>query len=487
MKLLLDTNIFIPLEPGGSSDISPNSRDAALLSSAVLERGHQVFLHPAISADIQRDKDSERAGLRRKLARKYPSLPDPPSISEDLGLIIGKAKFGTNDWVDDLLLAALEADAVDLLVTEDKGIRRKARRLQLSERVVTLREAVEVLSGLQDRETLPPPAVELVRAHAIRQNDPILNSFRDDYPGFDRWFEKCRREHRLVWLIREIDESTAGFCLFKEEKDNKHDLKGKALKLCSFKVSGEHNGFRYGELLLKAALDYAFKNNYSWCFITLFEKQSHLSELLEDFGFSRLEHRTPLDELILAKPLKVQGGENLPALDFHVRYGPRHFRTDVPWHLVPIQPRFSDVLFPETTSQSSLFPGMHAFGNAVRKAYLCHSGNRSVEPGDVIAFYRSEERQGIIAYGVVERAFASNISTEIARAVVRRTVYSIEEIEQMCEREVLAILFRQARLLDAPLSPDTLQKAGVFSRPPQSIQNIQKEGIEWLKSKTLHS
>lgn len=481
MKFLLDTNIFIPLEPGSASDLEPGTGPAAALLQTVLAGGHQVFVHPEIRTDIGRDKNPSRAELRRQLLEKYPLLPDPPSVSVQLKEAIGHSTPDSNDWVDDHLLAALEADCVDLLVTEDRGVRSKARRLGLLDRVVVVREATEILERLHDDPTDPPPAVQLSRAHVIRNDDPILHSFRESYPGFDEWLSKCKREHRFVWIIPGKDGNLAGFCLFKQETEGDLGLDGKIMKICSFKVSERHNGFRFGELLLKATFEHAFQNDYDWMFVTVFEEHSHLIELMEEFGFSRMTKQTELGEIILAKHLTGQNLPELGPLDFHIRCGPYNFEVNVDWYLVPIQPRFADILFPETTKQTSMFPGNLPFGNSIKKAYLCNSSIRTLKPGDVVAFYRSEDAQGIFAVGVVEHVLVSQDPTEVARAVARRTVYSMQEINNLCEKEVLAILFRQARLLGSPLDSATLTSEKVFSRAPQSIQRVKESGLPWLK------
>jgi len=232
-------------------------------------------------------------------------------------------------------------------------------------------------------------------------------------------------------------------------------------------------------------LEQAFTNEYSCAFVTVFEKHGALIELLEDFGFEIIENQTDLGERVLVKELTCPETSELAPLEFHIKYGPWHFRSNVSWYIVPIRPRYSDILFPETASQGSLFPGAGAYGNAIRKAYLCRSGNRSLAPGDVVAFYRSEASQGVIALGVVEKVIATSESAEISRAVARRTVYTDQEIQDMCESETLAILFRQVRPLETELTAARLLEAGVFRGPPQSVQQIQEKGIEWFKAQIL--
>lgn len=477
MKLLLDTNIFIPLEPAAARDVAPNTEVAATLSRRAQAGGHILFLHPASRFDINRDKNEERAQLRRVLSTKYPELPDPPPITAALRAIIGDSEHGTNDWVDDNLVAALEADAVDLLISEDKGVRKKARRLDLDGRVLTLDEAIRILGGTPS--IVAPPAVRAVKAHALLRDDPIFESFREDYPGFDEWFARCRREHRQAWKI-DGSTSLAAFCIVKDDEEQPGlNLGPRPLKLCSLKVALESYGLKYGELLLKTVFDHSFTNRNTGIFVTVFEKHADLIELLEDFGFDRQEQRTDLGELILAK--KLCPDTALAGLDYHIAFGPPRFDASRPWYVVPIQPQYSDVLFPETAGSNSLFEGQFSFGNAIRKAYLCNSSCRQLRPGDVLAFYRTRRSQGLVAIGVVEDTIVSDDAIAIARAVARRTVYSSDEIKDLCfNRTVLAIRFRQAKRVSPTRSASELTQARVFTRAPQSIMRVGREGTEWL-------
>lgn len=487
MKLLLDTNILISLEPTRPSDVEATSAVGTTVIRQANAQGHELYIHPLARKELSGDRDSERAAARQMLLNKYSVLPHPPDLSPELTQTLGSTKPHSNNWVDHHLAQALLSNAVDWLVTEDIPLRKKIRRLGQDNRVLTIAEAAQLLLDLSDQEVEPPPAVRTVLAHVIRDEDPILESFRRDYPNFDEWLTRCKRQHRLSWIIGDPQEGLRALTIVKkDEEDPPRELTGRVLKICSFKVAEQANGFRYGELLLRAIFDYATRNDYDGLFVTAFEKYQRLIELLQLFGFQVSENRTSLGELILVKALKPgPSSQDLSPLELHVRYGPRHFETEAPWYLVPIQPRYSSVLFPETTQQDTLFPGRHPFGNAIRKAYLCNSQVRTIEPGDVLAFYRSQERQGLISLGIVEEALVSDNPDEIARAVGKRTVYSLTEIRELAEKPnpVLVILFRHAYDLAPYIGREVLERHDVFRQPPQSIVRIRRGGLRWIKQK----
>ena len=270
--------------------------------------------------------------------------------------------------------------------------------------------------------------------------------------------------------------------MVKPEADGAYGLVAPTLKVCSFKVSREHTGLRYGELLLKAVFDHAHEGSFVSLYVTVLEKQEQLIGLFQDFGFSALSDQTGLNEMVLAKRMvPLDESTDLVGLDYNVQFGPFHFDPNVNWHLVPIEPRYSDALFPESALIGSLFAGQMAFGNAIRKAYLCRSNTRRIRTGDVLMFYRSHSSQRLVAIGVVEKVVVSSAADEIAQAVSRRTVYPMAEIQEWCAKPVLTILFRQARVLRRHIDTAALRENGVFMAPPQAIMQIQEEGKQWLK------
>ncbi|HET8796658.1 MAG TPA: GNAT family N-acetyltransferase [Thermoanaerobaculia bacterium] len=487
MRLLIDTNVVIPLEPTRREDIHMNTPAAAELVRLVMQHGHSLFVHPAIHDDIAHDGDDARRETRLAILPKYPVLPHPPP-STKVDAALGTPARDSNDWVDHQLLAALSANAVDFLVTEDGLMTKKARRLGLDGRVFTIPAAAAYLASLLDVSPPPPPAVRETFAHTLNASDDIFTSFREDYgEAFDSWFHRCQTEQRRTWVV-DVGTRHAAFMIVNEEKNSAEQQGGKTLKICSFKVSEEFRGFRFGELLLKSVFAFAESNRYIAAFVTVFAKHEELIALLEDFGFNRTGGLTRLGELILVKKFAAHSEleATLSPLTFHIRYGPGALRSaHDPAFVIPIQPRYSDVLFPETARSSTLFPGHFPFGNGLRKAYLSRASMRALPEGATLYFYRSQDERGIIAAGVLERIVVSQQPDEIAREVERRTVYTLREIEELCSQgPVLALLFRQARVLLRYTGYEELVRAGVLRYPPQSIQRVGEEGGRWLFQRT---
>jgi GNAT superfamily N-acetyltransferase len=127
---------------------------------------------------------------------------------------------------------------------------------------------------------------------------------RVDYPGFDAWFEKCKRQHRDCWVL-EIGKEIAGLVIRKDENHAEagtSHLGPKILKICTFKVEDEFQGEKFGELLLKQVLWFAQRNNYDLAYVTAYPKHAFLIDLLEYYGF-RPTIKLPNGEAVFEKPI----------------------------------------------------------------------------------------------------------------------------------------------------------------------------------------
>ncbi|RUO95072.1 GNAT family N-acetyltransferase [Corallococcus sp. AB018] len=456
---------------------------ATRLVSAIEEAGYQLFIHPAIKVDVERDRDEARRWLRELLLGKYLPLPAPPPVPTSWDEVLGSPALHSNDWVDHQLLAAVRSNAVGVLVTEDLRIHRKAKRIGLKERIVTVGEALAMVQGLRARFARPPPAVEFTFAHDVDAEDPFLDSLRGDYPSFDGWFRKCQMDHRRCWVVRGQGRHLAALCLIKDE-EGVLAFKGRTLKLCTFKVAPEHQGRRLGELLLKSVFEHVSKNGHDFVYVTAYERQGALIAMFEDFGF-QVEGRTESGEFVLVKRMRTGDAlEALSPLDFHVRHGPPAMKFDVPSFIIPIEPKFHHLLFPDADAQLSLEPGIHPFGNGLRKAYLCRALIRQIEPGASLLFYLSHSQKAVTVVGIAEQTLVSANAEEIAATVGKRTVFPLRDMQVLCSNgEVLVILFRQAAILKEPIPLGDLCRHGVLNGPPQSITTVQQGGREWLRQR----
>lgn len=477
LRFLLDTNVLIPLQ---------DSSHILELSLANLVRlanfgGHQLLYHgPATKADFLRDPDKRRSQSNLNRLSQYIELSDPP--------ICPWNSTGTtdNDGCDNEILHAVESDAVHALVTEDRGIHAKARVRGLQDRVYTIQLAEDWLRRLHESRDVVLPNVDDVPLYGLTGSlaEPFFDSLRAGYQGFDAWFRKKARDGRRAWVCREDSGSLGAVCVYAmQESETINDagdiLRGRALKLCTFKVDERFRGRKTGELFLKASFRYASENACEHIFIHAHPvEQDYLIRLLEDFGFQQAgtyERRDVV--LVKSHPRVAPLASDLHALDYVRRYFP-HYRADesVGKFIVPIQPQYHAILFPELEAQGNLF-GVSNVGNAIKLAYLCHSRVGLINPGDVLLFYRTHDAKAVTSVGIVELHETSEDAAKIATLVRRRTVYSLDEIRGLATKPTKVILFRLIRHLDHPVSYDWLKENGVVTGPIQTIRRISHEGF----------
>src|SRR3954464_4011861 len=204
-KILIDTNILIALE-----DQREVAEPLAALRRKAGEFGLRLFVHEATDADIGRDKDAARQRVTRSKARKFEALSQvhvPPMAELEV-------RYGSmprpNDVIDASLLHALDSNLVDLLVSEDIGLHRRAARAGLAGRVLTVREALTWIKQTYEPSEVSLPAVEEVKAYSLDRNDPIFDGLRADYgTAFDPWLDKCVSEHRACWVVRSDEKLAA--------------------------------------------------------------------------------------------------------------------------------------------------------------------------------------------------------------------------------------------------------------------------------------
>lgn len=483
MKVLLDTDAIIPVEPTALEEVEEDTELLALIQRTAQLGGHQVFVHPDSLAELDGDVNELRRAVRRKLVLRYPVLPSPPDISKELSDLVGVAQPGSHDEVDDRLIAAVYEDAVDLLISDDKKIHTKSVRAGLAERVGTPADILEKLERTLPRDPFPPPAVRRAYCHELDLSDEIFDGLRSDYAGFDEWMKKCRLQHRTAWVVPNEQEDCAALCIVKHETTGEHGFVGRVLKVCTLTVAPSAFGRGYGELLLKTVFEYACANEFDWLYLEVFPRHGDVIALVNRFGFGERSSRTSRGELVLAKrhTFTEEDYSSTDALEFNRLFGPRSIKVDgVRGYAVPIQPRYHAALFPESEQRRSLFQGRRPYGNAIRKAYLCNAPIRVIDPGSLLLFYRSHDEHVVRCIGVAEGSIRSEDPLEILSYVGTRTVYPLEEIEKLCQSEVLAILFRHARTLEIPFDEDMLVESGIMKRAPQSIAEIPPEGMTWL-------
>jgi hypothetical protein len=270
-------------------DIEPNQSKIDCFYAKCNLAGFSVFLHSKIINDINRDSDSKRKALRLLAVNKYPLLFDV-RYSSEVKKKIGLPHEGSNDYVDYHLLTAVYVNAVNILVSNDINLHKRAKALDISDKVYFLDDVDVLFQSLEIDPVKLPPNVYIEKCYNINLSDEIFDSLRNDYRGFNEWFkQKCQNGHRSCYIIRS-DNAIDGIAIFKTEDEqneiSRYNMSGKILKICTFKTAKRVSGNKFGELLLRSIFDFSYLNNSEWIYITAFEK-NYVCAFFENFGFEK--------------------------------------------------------------------------------------------------------------------------------------------------------------------------------------------------------
>jgi predicted nucleic acid-binding protein len=499
-KLLIDTNIAISLE-----DPTETSPIAAELVRLANKHSIPIFISPASYADIRRDRNLPRQSVTKSKLAKYQTLADLPQLSaSDLAARYGRIS-SSNDHNDCILLQALDSKAVDILITQDRNLRKRAANSGLEGRALDLAEACELLKRTYESVEIRLPRISDKKVYQVDARDQIFDSLRKSYQDFDSWLDKCAGQHRDCWII-ESENRINGIVIRKDERIEEAPIisKGtKALKICTFKLADDAQGGRLGELLLKQTLWHAHANKYDAIYLTTFPQQEKLIQLFETFGFLSTG-KNSAGELILEKSLRpdLKDYENLLHSIQIARQLYPTYRDDnkITKYVVPIQSRWHLSLFPEADGRrqmtmlpetGDIAPHKDRQGNTIRKVYVCRSNINSIEAGSLILFYLSKDKsrmdsQSIVTIGVAEKMYAATSVEEVIAFTSRRSVFSDKDIASMepsADHPVKLIDFLLVGHLATPISLNDLILKKVLKAQPQSIQKIEHDGYVLLKEK----
>lgn len=234
----------------------------------------------------------------------------------------------------------------------------------------------------------------------INLDDPFFNSLKEDYRSFCNWFKK--KSDNMAYVHYDKENNLNGFLYIKVEGTKVDDIEPvltgkKIVKIGTFKINP--HGTRLGERFIKSALDYAIKEQASYCYVTIFEKHSTLVDLLQKYGFSKygIKRTEDGEELVLLKDLTNTTNNILidyPLINLNKK---RKF-------ILGIYPQYHSVMFPDSIlnneSTSILRDVPHT--NSIHKIYVCRMrGVENLKYGDILVVYRTAQEGRSAEYSSV--------------------------------------------------------------------------------------
>lgn len=487
MRVLIDTNIFIYRE---DDHVLPSNLQKLL--KILNELNVEMLVHPKSIEEIKRDLNADRREIALSKIQTYSLLEQPPTPDSDMNFLnIVEPPSKLNDYVDNTLLYAVYKDAVVFLITEDRGVHKKAIRLNIKDRVLSLEDALGIFKkDIRKERVSHPPALKEESVHNLEINDPFFDSLKKEYEEFETWFKKIKQEGRKCWVHFKNDGLIGALLIYKVEDesiDSTPSLPAKnRLKISTFKVA--YVGNKMGELFIKLSVEYSIKNGIDEMYLTHFTKPNDfLVELITEFGFNRVARNRRGEDIFIKEliPDNEKTGSLSPIEISKIYYPSFYDGTNIDKFIVPIRPEFHERLFIDYRGRQTRLPEhLGEFiveGNTIKKAYLCHAKIKKISPGDILIFYRSVDSE-LTSIGVVDKIVSdTQDKDEIMKLVVKRTVYPLDEIEGMVEKPVMVILFTWHFHFTNPLKLRDLKIWGILKAAPQSIIGLDHE--KYLKVK----
>lgn len=404
MKALLDTNIIIHRE--ASRVIN---QDVGILYRWLDRAKYTKCIHSLTISEIEKYKNQQTVETFQIKLDSYEHIEIPSPLQAEVLNISNKIDVNNNDKNDTQLLNEVFVGRVDILITEDKKIHTKARKLGIGDKVFTIDSFLEkTFAEHPDLVNYKVLNVQKLKFGRINLDDDFFISLKEDYAGFDKWFIKKFDEEAYI-TINSNNGLLLSFLYLKIE-DTTENYKNicpvfapkKRLKVGTFKVI--NNGFRLGERFMKIIFDNALKNKVDEVYVTIFDKrdeQRRLIDLLEQWGFV-LWGKKDDNELVYVR-------------DFSRKVDDRHLKECYPFisrdkdrFIVPIYPDYHTELLPDSilnTESPEEFIEDFPHRNGINKVYVSRALEPHPKAGDILIFYRTGGyyKSVVSTIGVVER------------------------------------------------------------------------------------
>lgn len=435
MRILLDTNIIIHREAGKVSN-----PDIGVLFNWLDKLKANKCIHPLTVEELKKHLDPTVVKTMGIKIGNYNVLKTQAPFDGAVKDISDKIDRNDNDISDSRILNEVYAGRVDFLISEDKKIHEKAQLLNISEKVYKIDTFLEKVT-VENPELVDYKVLAVKKQYFGETNldDTFFDSFRSDYKGFDKWFNKKADEIAYVCYQNDI---LSAFLFVKVEEEGSESYADitpvftnkRRLKIGTFKVTS--NGYKIGERFLKIIFDNAHLQRVNEIYVTIFDKSTEhgrLIALMEEWGFRFHGIKTTPtgDEKVYIREFTRNTADlSNPKLTYP------YVSKESDVFIVPIYPDYHTELFPDSilrTESPKEFIENEPHRNALSKVYICRSHERNLKSGDIIVFYRTGGiYAGVVTtIGVVE-SVVTNIQDEASFIALcrKRSVFTDGQLKE---------------------------------------------------------
>lgn len=437
MKILLDTNVIIHREANKA-----HRPEIGTLFKWIDNLQFTKYIHPITIEELNRFKDTDAKETMNIKIENYNQIKYLAPFNQKIAQVSNEHDKDLNDQNDTKILNEIFENRIDILISEDKKIHKKADVLNIKDKVFTIQKFLEKV--IAENPSLVPYDILAVKQADFGQIDlldPFFDSFKEDYSEFEWWFNK--KTENPCYICKSDDILTAFLFIKVEDKGEDYSNISPAfkpkrrLKIGTLKVT--ENGYKIGERFLKIVFDNAIQYKVDEIYVTIFDRrleQIQLIEMLEEWGF--IYHGTKTtsngEEKVYVKPFSKKNIINIK----NPRIGYPFFSKETNKYIIKIEAQYHTELFPDsinTKEDKTIYQENAPHRNRIGKVYISHSPQRNLKSGDIFLVYRiGETDPKIHSSTITSICIVENIKTnfndfeDFFNSCNRRTLINREDL-----------------------------------------------------------
>ena len=212
-KILLDTNMFIYLE-----DYAVTEDKVATLTKRLFDSDqYKIVIHPKTKEEILKISDSEKRAIFSSKISVYREIKSAPKVTKEFNDAVGCNN--SHDAIDNELLFSIYRNCAQYLITNDKDLIKKSQKIGLSNRVLSIDQALEKFQEKVSEDIRKPVFINYKYLHELDINDAFFDSLKLDYAGFEEWFKKKQSKEAQAY-VTEFDGKLTSFLMLKVENED---------------------------------------------------------------------------------------------------------------------------------------------------------------------------------------------------------------------------------------------------------------------------
>lgn len=194
VRTLLDTNIIIHRE-----NTKVTNQSIGLLYYWLDKLHYEKMIHPYSVRELRKYGDVQMQKLYDVKLSSYVEMKTIAPQSDEFRKKLKELPRSENDEIDNQLLCEVYCNRADLLITEDRQMRKKAIALGISDRVFSINAFIEkATSENPDLINYKHLSVKKQYIGDIDVSNVFFDSLRDSYQEFDTWFAKKSNEEAYI-------------------------------------------------------------------------------------------------------------------------------------------------------------------------------------------------------------------------------------------------------------------------------------------------